>query len=72
MDKDFRLLGMKAKLYTSIDVLGKWLHVHQPVTMNWSLTHRDSGAVKQAAARGPYNTASHNYLSVLQILAKDL
>lgn len=43
---------MKTKLYKSID----GLDVHQPVAMTWPLTHRDSGAVKQAAARGPYNT----------------
>lgn len=37
-------------------MLGLQLNVRQPVAMTWPLTHRDSGAVNQAAARGPYNT----------------
>lgn len=30
--------------------------MNQPAAVTWPLTHWDSGAVKQAAARDPYNT----------------
>lgn len=39
-----------------IDERGVYVRVNQPVAMTWPLTHWDSGAVKQAAARDPYNT----------------
>lgn len=46
----------KKKLHGCIDELGLQLDVRQPVAMTWPLTHSNSGAVNQAAARGPYNT----------------
>lgn len=49
--------GMEIKMVLRLSTCWalSW-RAHRPVTMTWPLTHRDSGAVKQAAARDPDNT----------------